>query len=259
MSLAANILSPSMLDAPRIEVVFQGSVGADAVSARSVALPADVQENDVVFAIGGTSHDTYAVATPIVVESSSGAADYTESVNVNAGGGGGAVRYQATLFYKVQGSTPDTSVRMESNQSSSGEGNIVLMVYVLRYVDTTTPLDVTPTTTTETNASATTIVSPTITPVTPGAVTIAYYGVTTNGAFNNNSDLKTQDAFEVVGQPIAYHERDIGNSGTNDDAGALALLGFTRSGAVPTMTFHTASAGPQVSMYASVRPKYPSY
>lgn len=257
MSLAANILSPSMLDAPRIEVVFQGSIGADAVSARSVALPADVQENDVVFAIGGTSHDTYAVATPIVVESSSGAADYTESVNVNAGGGGGAVRYQATLFYKVQGSTPDTTVRMESNQTSSAVGNIILMVYVLRYVDTTTPLDVTPTTTSDSDNTHTQIVSPTITPVTPGAVTIAYYGTATSGSLLSADNLKTQDAFEVVGQPIAYHERDVATTG--EDAGALTLLGFARSGTVPTITFHTTDAGMQVSMYASVRPKYPSY
>jgi hypothetical protein len=257
MSLAANILSSTMFDAPRIEVVFQGSVGGDGNSARSVPLPSDVQENDVVFAIGGTSSSTYS-GTAITVESSSGAADYTESTNVDTGDISGE-RYQATLFYKVQGSTPDTSVRMDSNQSSSGEGNIILIVYVLRYVDTTTPLDVTPTTTTEINASATTIVSPTITPVTLGAVTIAYYGVTTNGAFSNNSDVKTYEAFEAVGRPIAYHERDIGQAGSNDDAGALALLGFTRSGAVPTMTFHTDSAGPQVSMYASVRPKYPSY
>jgi len=256
MSLAANILSSTMFDAPRIEVVFQGSVGADAATARSVALPADVQENDVVFAIGGTSHDTYAVATPIVVESSSGAADYTESTNVDTGDISGE-RYQATLFYKVQGSTPDTSVRMDSNQSSSGEGNIILMVYVLRYVDTTTPLDVTPTTTSDSDNTHTQIVSPTITPVTPGAVTIAYYGTATNGSLTNIDNLKTQDAFEVVGQPIAYHERDVATTG--EDAGALTLLGFARSGAVPTITFHTTDAGMQVSMYVSVRPKYPSY
>jgi len=74
MSLAANILSSTMFDAPRIEVVFQGSVGGDGNSARSVPLPSDVQENDVVFAIGGTSSSTYS-GTAITVESSSGAAD----------------------------------------------------------------------------------------------------------------------------------------------------------------------------------------
>ena len=72
--------------------------------------------------------------------------------------------------YKVMGGTPDTSVTCDTPTGTSSWGP-VMAVQVWRNVDTTTPMDVTPTTTTQ---SGTLLINPpAITPVTSGAVIIS--------------------------------------------------------------------------------------
>ena len=72
--------------------------------------------------------------------------------------------------YKVMGATPDTSVTCNTPTSTSSWGP-VMAVQVWRNVDTTTPMDVTPTT----NGQANTLLidPPAITPVTSSAVIIS--------------------------------------------------------------------------------------
>lgn len=73
------------------------------------------------------------------------------------------------VFYKVMGGSPDADVTLTSTAANS-------RVYVWRGADVTTPLDVTTTTATGTGANPN---SPSITPMTTGAVVLSL-GATTN-------------------------------------------------------------------------------
>lgn len=73
-----------------------------------------------------------------------------------------------SLNYKIMGSTPDTSVEiLGSGDSIRGATTVI---HVWRGVDQITPMDVTPTTATSPNSSN--VDSPSITPITSGAVVI---------------------------------------------------------------------------------------
>ena len=74
-------------------------------------------------------------------------------------------------FYKVQGSTPDTSLTIGRVNNTTYGG--ATTVHVWRGVNTTTPLDVTTTTTSASNQSSAALNPPAITPVTSGAIVIA--------------------------------------------------------------------------------------
>jgi len=79
------------------------------------------------------------------------------------------------VFYKIMGSTPDTSVSI-----SSGLTKLQWLVYVFRGVNTTTPLDAT--TTTNTRIDSADGLSPSITTVTANAMVLSAYGT---GDFNS--------------------------------------------------------------------------
>jgi hypothetical protein len=76
-------------------------------------------------------------------------------------------------YYKVMGGTPDTSVTT-TTYSSASLRNVDMLAYVLRYVDTVTPLDATTTTATFVNTAIPN--PPAITTVTAGAVVVALGG-----------------------------------------------------------------------------------
>lgn len=88
-------------------------------------------------------------------------------------------------FYKIMGSTPDTTISV-SPTGGSGEGGVVA-IHVWRGVNSTTPLDVATTTATGLNSCLPN--PPAITPVTSGAVIIAMGGSFLGGAVYQSSDL----------------------------------------------------------------------
>lgn len=87
------------------------------------------------------------------------------------------------ICYKVMGATPDTSVTITQSASSANQGEPGL-VYVLRNVNTTTPLDVTTTTASGTTAA---INPPAITPSSARSVIVAIGGSAHGGGLINYS------------------------------------------------------------------------
>lgn len=73
-----------------------------------------------------------------------------------------------TVAYKIMGATPDTSVSVTSQNASTSE-QFAFIVYILRGVDTSNPIDVTSTYAQGTYAV---VNNPSITPVTSGAVVL---------------------------------------------------------------------------------------
>ena len=74
------------------------------------------------------------------------------------------------VAYKFMGATPDASVSFSDNLG--GTNGRIATAYVLRGVDSTTPLDVAAVTATNTNTGA--VDPPSITPVTSGAAIVAF-------------------------------------------------------------------------------------
>jgi len=114
-------------------------------------------ENDIVLAfvgIGSTSDINVSMAT----------SGYTELADLYGNAGKDA---NLGVFYKIMGSTPDTTA--ESFRSGDSAHAQALAVHVFRGVDLTTPIDVTTTTVTGTAARPT---PPAITPITTGAVVV---------------------------------------------------------------------------------------
>lgn len=123
-------------------------------------LSSSPQEGDIVFvAVGGSAGST---------RTFSNSSGFTLLNNFYVNNTGSTADCCFAVFYKVMGSTPDTSI----NISVTTATNMIWQVYVLRNVDTSNPIDVTQTTaTTATDGSVPN--PPAITPVTPGSAVIA--------------------------------------------------------------------------------------
>jgi hypothetical protein len=133
----------------------------------SGGLSSSPQQGDIVFIAVGASG-----GSPVTWTNSSG---FTLLNNYYADNIGSNADTSFGIFYKIMGATPDTSITI------SGSGFKVIQAYVLRNVDDTTPLDVTPTSAlTTTNGS--TANPPSITPTTSGAAVIAIAGVSGAGS-----------------------------------------------------------------------------
>jgi hypothetical protein len=87
--------------------------------------------------------------------------------------------------YKIMGSTPDTTVSCVFSSGLSVKAAAVA-VYVWRGVDKTTPIDVTPQTTTGIASTGTNIVPPAITPVTTGALVVITAGLSCQNSSTPN-------------------------------------------------------------------------
>ena len=130
------------------------------------------------------------------------------------------------VFYKVMGSTPDTTaVWAGCAQSTCGEAAIAM---VFRNIDTTNPMDVAATT--ATGASSGRPVTPTIDPVTPGGMAVLV----------GSTGQDTIDTAYVY--PGGFMGRAIANSGDTDRGGVgmcyarVALVGDP----VPSTTWYEA-------------------
>jgi hypothetical protein len=124
----------------------------------SGGIDSSVQEGDLVIVAVGIAR--LGTANPGVVTSG-----YTEVANLFANDSRDT---SFSVNWKVMGATPDTSVTVTGSGSISYPS--VAVVHVWRGVDTTTPMDVTPTTATGTNSAIPD--APAITPVTTGAVVV---------------------------------------------------------------------------------------
>jgi hypothetical protein len=143
--------------------------------------------------------------------------------------------------YKVQGSTPDTTVTVNSSNSASYGGGAVAMVF--RGVEPTNPLDQTTATNSASNQSSSAADPPSITPQTPGAWVVAGgigMQTTAGAAFTTPANMDTTDAISVK------------SDGTTSDAGVFGAYysGWTSGAFDPNaVTGGTTSAS---SSHASV-------
>lgn len=161
--------------------------------------------------VGATSGNSTISLTSLTGGISSSAAAGDIVIAAYAGGAGGAVTFEITdgtnaytliapqqysngstydtnlrVAYKIMGSAPDTSVTFGPTKWENDAG--AMAVHVWRGVDTTAPLDVTPTSATGTASSRPD--APAITPTTPGAIVIAVGGgAAATGAVFTSSDL----------------------------------------------------------------------
>lgn len=97
----------------------------------------DIQEDDLVivgYSIGGDSNKAMSVSSPT---------GYIEVADLYANDSNDA---NLGVYYKIQGATPDSSVTVSGSAQADESTAAVAMVF--RGVDTTTPMDVTPTTAT---------------------------------------------------------------------------------------------------------------
>lgn len=161
-------------------------VGANAnTSTLTLTIAAGVAQNDLALCQYG-SNDAGNLQT-----TSSGWTTSTQTARGNL---------KARYFYKVQGSTPDSTI--DFSISTGGGGNAHGATgYVFRDVDTSTPIDVTATTA---NAASGAPDPPSITPVTDNSLTIAFgiggisdSSVTAPSGFGDNT-LKAQTLLTVA-------------------------------------------------------------
>lgn len=165
-------------------------------------------------------------------------AGYTEVADLRANDTRDA---NLSVNWKLMGATPDTSVAC--NGSLSATNGAVGVVHAWRGVDQTNPLDTTPTTATGTNASPPN--SPTITPITAGAVIIAT-GLGTSTAVDNS-----------VTAPAGYSNQvdisiDPGNAATVGIASKAWVSGAEDAAAWTTWTTATSDSWCAVSL--AIRP-----
>jgi len=162
------IFSPHVANAA-ISYVGGATIGTSGVSTVNLSLTALTggsgsvpQPGDVVFilnTIGGTTDLNLGVTAPT---------GYTELFDLY---GNDTYDVNFSLSYKVMGSTPDTSVTCTG---TTGATAVTCLAYVWRGVDTSTPLDVTSTSATGIDLAIPD--APAITPVTQGAMVLAFGG-----------------------------------------------------------------------------------
>lgn len=136
--------------------------GTISLTALTGGISSSVAEGDIVFVLAGGDTSATTNLDMSAVVSTSGYSLVTELYSNSTQDANFAV------FSKVMGSSPDASVTLTSAAANS-------RVYVWRGVDSTTPLDTTTTTATGTGPNPN---SPSVTPITTGAVVLSL-GTTT--------------------------------------------------------------------------------
>lgn len=154
--------------------------GTISLTALTGGVSSSVAENDVVFVLASGNPSATTNIDMSGVVSTSG---YTLATELY---GNSTQDCNFALFYKKMGSSPDSTVTLTSTAYDS-------RVYVWRGLDTTTPIDVTITTATGTTDN---VNSPSITPISTGAVVLS---------------LGAQTGFSTPTAPSGY-----GNVGNNN-------------------------------------------
>ena len=140
----------------------RSGAGTISLTALTGGVSSSVAENDVVFVLASGDFNATTNIDMSSVVSTSG---YTLATELY---GNSTSDCNFALFYKKMGSSPDSTVTLTSTAYDS-------RVYVWRGLDTTTPIDVTITTATGTGPNPN---SPSVTPITTGAVILSL-GATT--------------------------------------------------------------------------------
>lgn len=157
-----------------------GSQGTNANAAFNVSLTAltggtgsTANEGDLVIAVYGNatvgSNTNQGVTTSGYAQIADVYSDDTLDANL-------------TVYWKIMGSTPDTTVAFAASGNSAW--GCAALVHVWRGVDSTNPIDVTTTTASGINTDA--FNSPSITPTTPGAYVLTI-GAGTNDITNDDT------------------------------------------------------------------------
>jgi hypothetical protein len=144
----------------------------------TVSLPSGLQEDDIVVFIGGHNGTG---------SSGFGSAEVTGYTTIVRSQADPLSRY---VGYKVMGATPDTTFDIGA-ASSSGTTNGGIVIGAFRNVDTTTPFDVTRTTSTSSNSAD----CPAITTVNNGCMILA--GIVKDGSSSSESTPPT--GYTLVG------------------------------------------------------------
>lgn len=162
-----------------VVIEFVGAVNYEfSTYSGNAALPSGLEENDIVVFIGG--HNGTGT-------SGFGSAEITGYTTIERSQTGDLSRY---VGYKVMGATPDTTIDLGA-ASSSGSTNGGIVIGAFRNVDTTTPLDVTSTTSTTANSAD----CPAITTVNNGCMILA--GLVKDGSATSGSTPPT--GYTLVG------------------------------------------------------------
>lgn len=194
---AAGNSTPSTPGIALVGTYGQSSAGSSATSwtftyggSLTGGLANTPQEGDIVFISAGTSASSNAAFL-----NSSG---FSTLTSLYANNTGSTADCTFTVFYKVMTSTPDTSIDITSTPAVFA----LFQAFVFRYVDTTTPLDVTATTTTTiTNGSMPDPSS--ITPVTTGAAVVVMAGIAGAGSV---SAITTTDLTSFSTDGTGFYE-----------------------------------------------------
>lgn len=198
-------------------------IQADTVN-EVINLPANLLQNDLVvvaLAIAGTTDKTYRIS------------GYTQVVDLYANDDFDA---NLQVGYKFMGATPDTTVTITGGTGSGVDGGAIA-IHVWRGIDTTTPLDVTTTTITQTNTGIPN--PPAITPTTANSVVLVAAASAHNGG--NDTYTATQLAnFLTVGEGGDTNDATVGLGSFDWVSGAFDPNAFTWSQGDQT-TYSTAS------------------
>ena len=163
------------------------------------------QEGDIVVIAYGIG--TATVDVDVAVTTSG----YTEVADLYPGGSWSA---NLGVFYKVMGSTPDTSVVLTSTGASTRQASAV--IHVWRYIYSANPIDVY-TTTTSTAVSGI-IDPPDITPTAPGAIIL---GIGATSASTSNTIIQGRSLSNFV-----YAQLE--DTGLGSDTECDTGIGYTR-------------------------------
>lgn len=145
-----------------------------------------------------------------------GTSGYTEVADLYAND---SVDANLSVSWKIMGASPDSSVSCNSNGTTFGAS--ACLVHVWRGADATVPMDVTPTTATGVDSAV--FDSPSITPVTAGAVVLTLGLSTATGASGDSS----------ITAPSGYsNQADINaNGNTRSSQSGIASKAWSGSGA----------------------------
>lgn len=193
-----------------------------------------MQEGDLVivaFATGSTTDISYRI--------SDGTTDYTQIADLFAND-----TYDTNLQvgYKFMDAEPDSTVRIPGGSGSANDA-YTIAVHVWRGVDTTSPMDVTPVTLTQTNTAL--VNPPAITPVTTGAQIL----IAGAGAHSGGVDTYTASYLSNF--------LTVGNNDVNDSSiglGSIAWTGGTYDGAAWTFSQADSTSFSCASCVMALRP-----
>jgi len=197
---------------------FVGS-SAGSLTALTGGIDTQAREGDLVIAVAGLSMTTDQNIT-------CNTAGFTELADLYANDTEDA---QLAAYWKIMGSTPDTSVSISFGTAGVGDGR-TFVVHVYRGVDPTTPFDVTSTTATGIDAAAPNPAA--ITPVTAGAwVVVGGVGTWTGtpSAPSGYTGLKFETAAATRPITVSIAYRAYNPAGLAADPGAFGGYANTTS------------------------------